>query len=54
MGVKINHTVGAQNQEFSKCISDGHASRNMGTTKESIWKMYAFVHRNLMYTRKTK
>ena len=33
MDVKIEHTVGVQNQDFfSKCIpvSDGHASRNMG------------------------
>ena len=39
MGVKIKHTVGGQNQKFvvvvffvffSKCISDGSESRNMG------------------------
>ena len=41
MDVKINHTVGVQNQEFfSKCISDGYASRNMGhKTKKKMRKI---------------
>ena len=57
MSVKVNHIVCGQNQEFffSRCTSDGHASRNMGPqNKEKIAKNYAFVHRNVMVYTKFK
>ena len=47
MDVKIEHTVGCLNQDyFSKCMSDGHASQNMCLKKVNIAKIYAFVYRN--------
>ena len=42
MGVKIEHTVGVQNRDFSKCIS----FLPFATTKVKIAKIYAFVRRN--------
>ena len=38
----------SKSKMFKTCISDGHASRNIGHNQRKIAKIYAFVHRNLM------
>ena len=49
MGVKINHTVGGQNQEcFQNAYLMVMSVEIWATTKEKIAKIYAFAHRNLM------
>ena len=48
MGVKINHTVGSQNQEiFQNAYLMVMPVETWTTTKEKIMKIYAFVHRNV-------
>ena len=49
MGVKINHTVGGQNQEFfQNAYLMVMPVETWATTKETIAKNYAFVHRNVI------
>ena len=53
MGVKINHTVGGQNQDFYLFIYQNAYLMVMpietwATTKEKIANIYDFVHRNVM------
>ena len=54
MGVKINHTIGVENQElFQNAYLMVMPVETCATTKDKIAKMYAFVHRNIMgYTKK--
>ena len=42
MGVKIEHTVGVQNKDFSKCISDGHVCRIIGHNRSQNCKNLCF------------
>ena len=49
MGVKIEHTVGSQNQDFfQNAYLMVMPAETWATTKVKIVKIYAFVHRNLM------
>ena len=49
MGVKINHTIGSQNQEFfQNAYLMVMPVETWTTTKDKIVKIYAFVHQNVM------
>ena len=44
-GCKIKlYSWRSKSRVFSKCISGGHACRNMGHNQRQIAKFYAFVH----------
>ena len=49
MGVRIEHTVGGQNQDFfqNACLMVMPAE-TWATTKVKSAKIYAFVHENVM------